>query len=138
MDRAVLVLSEFHLSSSLSILLTFGGQSEAHDLQTFTSSSEELRPDRTPDVFRALGSSDRLQKTRQLRCRLGLRLQFFERAGQGAGQALHGSCLELLMHRLKAQVVHSSRQMLGKASFFLDECPVDEQLGGSRGQCGRM
>ena len=76
MDRAVLVLSEFHLSSSLSILLTFGGQSEAHDLQTFTSSSEELRPDRTPDVFRALGSSDRLQKTRQLRCRLGLRLQF--------------------------------------------------------------
>jgi len=42
------------------------------------------------------------------------------------------------MHRLKVQVMHSSRQMLGKACFFLDERLVDEELGRGRGQLYRL
>jgi len=41
------------------------------------------------------------------------------------------------MHGLKVQVVHSSRQVLGKPGFFLNECQVDEQLGCSRRQLHR-
>src|SRR6516225_11275613 len=38
------------------------------------------------------------------------------------------------MHGSKVQVVYSSRQMLGKPCFLLNECLVDQQLGRSRGQ----
>src|SRR5215469_6254187 len=59
-------------------------------------------------------------------------LQILERAGEGIGQAPHGPWLELLMHGLKVQVMHSPCQVLGKARFLLDEGLVDEQLGRSR------
>ena len=65
-----------------------------------------------PDIFVwGLGRPDRLQKASQLRRRLILRnrLQFLECAGECVRQAPHGSRLEFLMHRLKVQLVHSSR-----------------------------
>ena len=75
-----------------------------------------------------------IAETRQLSRGLVLRdgLQILERAGEGIGQAPHGPWLELLMHGLKVQVMHSPCQVLGKARFLLDEGLVDEQLGRSR------
>src|ERR1035441_1574093 len=81
-----------------------------------------------------LRRADGLQKSRQLRGRLVLRnwFQFFERTGEGVGQAPHGSRLELLMHRLEVQIMHSPREVFGKPSLLLDECLVDQQLCRSR------
>ena len=78
---------------------------------------------------------DCLQKPGQLRGGLVLRdrLQLLECTGEGVRQAPHGSRLKLFVHRLKVQVVDSSRQMLGKPGFFLNECLVDQQLGRSCG-----
>src|ERR1039457_919774 len=43
-------------------------------------------------------------------------------------EAPHGSRLELLMHGLKVQLVHTPRQVLRKPQFVLDERLVDQQL----------
>src|SRR5215469_7579188 len=104
----------------------------AHDFTNpGTSSFERGRAealDRTPAQFKVLGRSDRSQKSRQLGSGfvLGNRLQFFERAGEGVGQAPHGPGLKLVVYWLKVQLMHPSRQMLGKSCFFLNERLVDE------------
>ena len=81
-----------------------------------------------------------MQKARQLRSRFVLRywFQFLERAGEGVRQAPHRSRLELLMHGLKVQLVHTPRQVLGKTQFVLDERLVDQQLCRSRRQLHRL
>ena len=83
---------------------------------------------------------DGLQKSRQLRRGLVLRnwLQFLERAGECVREAPHGSRLELLMHGLKVQLVHTPRQVLRKPQFVLDERLVDQQLCRSRRQLQRL
>src|SRR5215813_446592 len=79
----------------------------------------------------------RLQKPCQLGCCFVLRnrLQFLESTGEGVRQAPHRSRLELLMHRLKIQIVHSPCQVLGKPRLLLDERLVDQQLRRSADNC---
>ena len=78
------------------------------------------------------GGRKRTRKERSLVLRNWL--QFLERAGLGVRQAPHGPRLELLLYRLKVQVMHSPRQVFGKPSLLLDERLVDQQFGGSCGQ----
>ena len=89
---------------------------------------------RTPISLLGLRRMYGLQKGRQLRRRFVLWnwLQFLKRTGEGIREAPHSSRLELLMHGLKVQIMHSPRQVFGKPRILLDECLVDQQLCRSR------